>query len=455
MGEMILEAGSVSQVVDIIPNKEVFYLPAHQSIYQAILQLHHRGDARIDLLTVGDELKKAKELKKCGELVYLRTLTDLISSAVHVEAHARLLVEKYLRRRVMEIAYQVRRVAHDESVDVFDALDKAGEELLGALEGFIKKEAIPLGDGVHHYLKTLEERKDTEGVTGVPTGFDKLDKITSGWQPSDLIIVAGRPGMGKTAFCLSMAINIAIQQQRPIAFFSLEMSATQLVFRALSSYAEISSKKLQKGNLSPDEWRRLFSLPDRFMNAPFYLDETPALSMMELRTKARKLRIKHKIELLFVDYLQLMGADINRNHSNREQEIAAISRSLKALAKELNIPIVALSQLSREVEKRGNDKKPILSDLRESGSIEQDADIVIFLYRASEYGISQDESGMPTEGMADILIAKHRNGPTAKVKLSFLGEYMKFDNLPELGNTVTLPSNVNGDKGDPKEGTPF
>lgn len=449
LGEIILEAGAILQVVDILPNELVFYSPVHQKIYQAILHLHNQENSQIDLITISDALKKRKELQACGGLAYLKSLTDLISSAVHVETHAKLLVEKYLRRKIIEISTKIQKVAYDEGVDVFDALDEAGETLLRVSEQLIKKEVEALGDVTHRYLKTVEARKDKKtGLTGVPTGFEKLDKLTGGWQPSDLIIVAGRPSMGKTAFSISMVVNMAVELQKPVGFFSLEMSSLQLAFRTVVAYTEIVGKKLQEGHLSDREWAQLLSLPDKFINAPLFLDETPALSMMELRTKARKLKIKHKVELLVVDYLQLMRADIHRNHNNREQEIAFISRSLKALAKELNIPIIALSQLSRAVEIRGGDKRPVLSDLRESGSIEQDADIVIFLYRPEYYGIRQDDQGMPTRGIAEIIVEKHRNGPTGTLQLAFLHEYAKFTNLSTQGDVTTLSSRINGDEDD-------
>ena len=284
-------------------------------------------------------------------------------------------------------------------------------------------------------LESKKSRKD--GITGVPSGFIDLDNITSGWQPSDLVIIAGRPSMGKTAFVLSMMRNASIDHEKPIAIFSLEMSSLQIVNRLISSEAELDSDKIRKGNLKDYEWQQLLHKTDQLNNAKIFIDDTPALSILELRAKSRRLKSQHDIQCIIVDYLQLMTGEYGKSSGNREQEIASISRSLKAIAKELNVPVLALSQLSRAVETRGGDKRPVLSDLRESGSIEQDADMVLFIYRADRYDITEDEDGNLTAGVAEILLRKNRNGPTGKVKLKFIERFAKFADMSSLDGNET------------------
>jgi len=320
------------------------------------------------------------------------------------------------------------RDAYEETTDVFDLLDRTEGGLYRITQGNIRKDYRKMFELLHEALDEIEKaKKNTDGVSGVPTGFNDLDRVTSGWQKSDMIVIAARPGMGKTAFVLSMARNSAVQFGRPVAVFSLEMSAVQLVNRLIAGEAEISSEKLRKGNLQPHEYEQLHARIKKLSEAPLYIDDTPALSIFELRAKCRRLKQQHGIELIIIDYLQLMTAG-GEGKGNREQEISTISRSIKQIAKELDVPIIALSQLSRSVETRGGDKKPMLSDLRESGAIEQDADIVAFIYRPEYYQIN-DIDGIPTKGMAQIIIAKHRNGALEDVNLKFVSEFSKFDNL--------------------------
>jgi replicative DNA helicase len=434
LGAMMIDKKGVDDVIDIL-HSDVFYKPAHQYIYEAIHRLFENSEP-VDLLTVSNQLRKDEKLESAGGDFYLINLSQKVSSAAHVEFHARIILQKYIQRRLISISSEIITNSYDETVDVFDLLDDAETKLFEITQGNLKKSSEAAENLVSQALKKIEEISNQEGMSGVPSGFTKLDNLTSGWQPSDLIILAARPGMGKTAFVMSMAKNMAIDFNIPVAIFSLEMSSVQLITRMISSETGISSEKLRKGNLETYEWEALNVKVKNLSNAPVFIDDTPSLAVFDLRAKARRLVSQHGVRCVIIDYLQLMTAG-SKNNGNREQEISTISRNLKALAKELHIPVIALSQLSRAVETRGGSKRPLLSDLRESGAIEQDADIVSFIYRPEYYGLTEwdDEERTPCEGQGEFIMAKHRNGGLDNIKLKFEGRLAKFSDLEEgFGN---------------------
>lgn len=442
LGALMLEVDALSAVIDIL-KPDVFYKESHQIIFASIRNLFQKSEP-VDLLTVTAELRKTGQLEFVGGAFYVTELTNRVASAANIEFHARIISQKFIQRELIKISTEVINKAYEDTTDVFELLDEAEKNLFEVTENNLKRGSENMSDLIRQSLEELEKIKDVEGgLTGVPTGFKVLDEVTSGWQKADLIIVAARPGMGKTAFIMSCARNAAVDFKRPVAIFSLEMSSVQLVNRLISGEAELESSKLRKGNLERHEWQQLHSKIGKLADAPIYIDDTPALSVFDLRAKARRLKSQYDIQLLIVDYLQLMRGNVDNKGSNREQEIGTISRSLKAIAKELNIPVIALSQLSRKVEERGGVKRPILSDLRESGSIEQDADMVIFLNRPEYYGLVQDEEGNSTKDLAEVIIAKHRNGSIEDVKLSFLNKYVKFanreDDFMAYGNDASSP----------------
>ncbi|HNU57067.1 MAG TPA: replicative DNA helicase, partial [Flavobacteriales bacterium] len=392
LGALMLERNAVNEAIDIL-QPDSFYVEAHKRIFDAILGLF-RNDQPIDILTVTQELKKRGELDVVGGPFYISQLTNKVASSANVQYHARIISQKHILREMIRISAEMTRDAYDDTADVFDLLDKAEQDLYTITSGNLKRNYEPMSDLIQGAIAQIESAKSkTGGVSGIPTGFIQLDKLTAGWQRSDMVIVAARPAMGKTAFVLSMARNIAVEHKRAVAVFSLEMSSTQLVTRLIASEAGISSEKLRKGDLSDQEFTILHQHIARLTNAPIFIDDTPGLNIFELRAKARRLKSQHNVDLIIIDYLQLMTAGGDNKGGNREQEISSISRSIKSIAKELDIPIIALSQLSRAVETRGGDKRPMLSDLRESGAIEQDADIVCFLYRPEYYKIHEDELG--------------------------------------------------------------
>lgn len=448
LGAMMIDKKGIDEVIDIL-QPDAFYKEAHKHIFEAIFQLFTNTQP-IDLLTVSAQLKKTAKLDLVGGDFYLIQLTQKISSSAHIEFHSRIILQKYIQRSLIKISSEIIEESYDETTDVFDLLDKAESKLYEVTQGNIKRSSETAQSLVIQAKKRIEEIANKEGLSGIATGFDKLDKITSGWQPSDLIIIAARPGMGKTAFVLSMARNIAIDFGQPVALFSLEMSSVQLITRLISSETGLSSEKLRTGKLEKHEWEQLSTKVKDLENSPLYIDDSPSLSIFDLRAKARRLSSQHGIKLIIVDYLQLMtaGGSNGKGMGNREQEISTISRNLKALAKELEVPVIALSQLSRAVETRGSSKRPLLSDLRESGAIEQDADIVSFIYRPEYYKIDEwdDEEQTPTAGQAEFIIAKHRNGSLENIRLKFIGNLGKFDNLEEYGSTFDdLPSKMNHD----------
>lgn len=441
LGALMLDKDALASVIDIL-HPECFYKEQHQKIYHAIHQLFHSTEP-VDILTVTQQLRKNAELEIAGGAYYITQLTNRVASAANVEYHARIILQKFIQRELIRISGETIRDAYEETTDVLDLLDRAEKNLFTIAEGNIRRNYEDMTSLIAKAIKEVETAANqTAGVTGVPSGFTELDRITAGWQKSDLIIIAARPGMGKTAFTLSMARNAAVMFNKPVAFFSCEMSSLQLVNRLISSETEINSEKLKKGQLADHEWAQLNSKIGPLTKAPIYIDDTPALTIFELRAKCRRLAAEKKIELIIIDYLQLMvaGTDNGRG-GNREQEISTISRSLKSIAKELNVPIIALSQLSRAVESRGGTKKPQLSDLRESGAIEQDADMVLFIYRPEYYGLTEDENNAPTNNVAEIIVAKNRNGALKNVNLKFIGHLTKFtdlDNFDFVDETVSI-----------------
>ena len=445
LGAMMIDKKGVDDVIDIL-QADAFYKDSHKYIFEAIVQLF-TDTQPIDLLTVSAQLKKNGKLELAGGDFYLIQLTQKISSSAHIEFHSRIILQKFIQRSLIRISTEIIEDSYDETTDVFDLLDRAESKLYEVTQGNIKRSSETAQSLVLQAKKRIEEISKQEGLSGVETGFTNLDKLTSGWQPSDLIIIAARPAMGKTAFVLSMARNIAIDFGHPVALFSLEMASVQLITRLISSETGLSSEKLRTGKLEPHEWTMLSTKVKNLEKAPLFIDDTPSLSIFDLRAKSRRLVSQHGIKIIIVDYLQLMTAGGNgKGGGNREQEISTISRNLKALAKELNVPVIALSQLSRAVETRGSSKRPLLSDLRESGAIEQDADIVSFLYRPEYYKIDEwdDDEASPTAGQAEIMIAKHRNGGIENVRLKFIGHLGKFDNLDDYnGSYDDLPSSMN------------
>ncbi|MCI9846989.1 replicative DNA helicase [Flavobacterium pectinovorum] len=447
LGAMMIDKKGVDDVIDIL-QADAFYKDAHKFIFEAIIQLFTETQP-IDLLTVSAQLKKNGKLEIAGGDFYLIQLTQKIASSAHIEFHSRIILQKFIQRSLIRISSEIIEASYDETTDVFDLLDQAESKLYEVTQGNIKRSSETAQSLVLQAKKKIEEISKKEGLSGVETGFTNLDKLTSGWQPSDLIIIAARPAMGKTAFVLSMARNIAIQFGHGVALFSLEMASVQLITRLISSETGLSSEKLRTGKLEPHEWTMLSTKVKDLEKAPLFIDDTPSLSIFDLRAKCRRLASQHGIKIIIIDYLQLMTAGgNNKGGGNREQEISTISRNLKALAKELNVPVIALSQLSRAVETRGSSKRPLLSDLRESGAIEQDADIVSFLYRPEYYKIDEwdDDEASPTAGQAEIMIAKHRNGGIENIRLKFIGHLGKFDNLDDFsGSYDDLPSKMNHD----------
>ena len=466
LGALMLEKSPLNDVIDIIHRPDIFYKDAHKKIYEAIQELFSASES-IDILTVTQKLRANGEIDAVGGPYYISQLTNRVASAAHAESHARILVQKFILREMIRISGKVIQNAYDETTDVFNLLDEAESELFAVAEGNIRKDYESMASLLFKAQNEIESAMLKEdGVNGIATGFTDLDKITSGWQKSDMIVVAARPGMGKTAFVLSMARNVAVDYQHPVAVFSLEMSSIQLVNRLISGEAEIPAEDIRRGNFSKKEFEQFFERTKQLSEAPIYIDDTPALSIFELRAKCRRLKQQHNIQLIIIDYLQLMSS--GGKGGNREQEISNISRSIKEIAKELNVPIIALSQLSRSVETRGGDKRPMLSDLRDSGAIEQDADIVSFIYRPEYYQLTEWPDGTPCTSQAEIIVAKHRNGSLKDIRLKFLGKYAKFTNLDGLSQddysfgggiqpnenfgenlpSFTMPSKMNDDMGD-------
>ncbi|WP_159467990.1 replicative DNA helicase [Dyadobacter sp. 3J3] len=429
LGALMIEKDALTSVVDILKPSS-FYKDSHQRIYAGILELFKESEP-IDILTVSAKLRKSGELEIVGGKTAIMELTMKVNSAANIEYHTRLIVESAIKREMIGVSSEMLRSAFEDSTDVFELLDHAEQSLFKITESGIKKSYENMGSLIRKTLVEMDLKKGNgTGLTGVPSGFTALDRLTSGWQKTELTILAARPGMGKTAFVVSSLRNAAVEFNIPVAMFSLEMSSVQLVNRLISAEAEIDSEKIRKGQMELHEWDRMHLKIQRLHNAPIFIDDTPALSILELRAKCRRLKAQHDIQMIVIDYLQLMTADSGgKGAGNREQEIAMISRSLKNLAKELDVPVIALSQLSRAVETRGGEKRPQLSDLRESGSIEQDADVVMFLYRPEYYGITEDDAGNSVLGTGELILAKNRSGSLDTVKLKFTGKYTKFSDL--------------------------
>lgn len=431
LGALMLEKDALSSVVDVL-KPEVFYVDAHQKIFQAIRLLFERTSP-VDILTVTAQLRQQGELEMVGGAFYITELTNRVASAANIEYHARIIIQKYIQRELIRISSEVIHDAFEDTTDVLDLLDKAEKNLFDIAQNNLRRDSRKMDDILHESLKEIEALKDKkDGLTGVPSGFTELDRMTSGWQKSDLVIIAARPAMGKTAFVLSCARNAAVDFNKPVVVFSLEMSSVQLVNRLISGESQIEQEKIRKGNLEEWEWQQLHSKIGRLEQAPLIIDDTPSLNIFEFRAKCRRLKSQYDIQMIIIDYLQLMHGKSDGKGGNREQEIGSISRALKTVAKELSVPVIALSQLSRAVENRpGGSKRPMLSDLRESGSIEQDADMVLFLYRPEYYGLEFDEDNNPTQGVGEVIVAKHRNGETGRVRLKFVGKYVKFTDLEQ------------------------
>jgi len=456
LGALMVDNESLSDAIDSL-QAEYFYAPKHQKIFEAIVNLFNNTQP-VDILTVSEELKRLEMFKEIGGLAYISELTNNISSSSNTEFHARIIAEKFIKRSLINISRKISNDAFDDSVDIFDLLNDAEANLFTVTEGTLRKSYDKMSSLIKGALENIEILRNKEdGLSGVPSGFTNVDRVTSGWQQSDLVIVAARPGMGKTAFALTMARNIAIDHNTPIGFFSLEMSSEQLVNRLIASEAELGASKLRKGDLANHEMVQLHEKIKHLSEAPIFIDDTPALSIFELRAKARRLVKNHGVKIIMIDYLQLMTA--GGNAGNREQEISTISRSLKGIAKELKIPVIALSQVNRGVESRTGvgSKRPMLSDLRESGAIEQDADIVTFIYRPEYYKIYEWDNGDDSRGQGELIIAKHRNGSLKNVRLKFTGEFAKFADLSyfdggdyedeDNASMLSMPSSMNEDKG--------
>lgn len=440
LGALMLEKNAIVDVQSIL-RPETFYKETHQKIYQAILNLSTKHEP-IDILTVKTELEKTGNLEFVGGAYYLSQLSLKVGSAAHIEYHAKIIAQKYIQRRLISISSDIQRDAFDEKSEVSELLDTAQQKIFEVAEGNLVKEALSVNTIVEMAISEMEtSSKRTDGFSGVPSGFTSLDRVTLGWQPSDLVIVAARPSMGKTAFVLSMTRAMAVEFNQGVAFFSLEMSSVQLVKRLMVSETGLSSDKIRTGRLEPYEWTQLEIKLQALSAAPIFIDDTPALSIYEFRSKCRRLVASHNVKIIIIDYLQLMTGPPELR-SMREQEVSAISRSLKAIAKELNVPIIALSQLNRSVETRAGNKRPQLSDLRESGAIEQDADIVSFIHRPEYYGMLEDEQGNSLAGVAEIILAKHRNGAVCDVRLRFRNEEARFYDLedPDLKQNLTMSS---------------
>ncbi len=431
LGAIMIDKDAFPAVMEIL-SEESFYVQSHQSIFAAMIQLFEDSKP-IDMLTVAEQLRKDGALDMVGGPVALIDLTNKVASSANIEFHARILAQKHIQRELITVSNSIIEEAYEDTTDVFDLLDESEQKLFSITQNNLGRKTQSMSAVLAKVMKNLETLSEKDdSMTGITSGYTEIDKVTSGWQRSDLIILAARPGMGKTALTLNMARNAAVAGM-PVAIFSLEMSNEQLVSRIISSEIELEGKKIRNGDLSESEWKILHNKINDLEKMQIYIDDTPGINSFELRAKCRRLKKQYDIQLIIIDYLQLMTGGGSKT-GNREQEISSISRALKSLAKELNVPVIALSQLNRSVEVRGGDKRPVLSDLRESGAIEQDADIVTFIYRPEYYGLEfwNDENEEPCAGQAEFIIAKHRNGELKNIRLKFIKEYAKFENLEEF-----------------------
>ena len=425
LGAMLLKPDAVTTAAEEL-SADDFYRETHRLIFEAMMQLKERTEP-VDLVTLTEQLKKADKLAKIGGIPALSLIANSVPTAANVHYHARIVHEKAQLRSLINAATEIAGAAYESADEVEDIMDSAEKRILQVASGQRSKDFVPLQDILLDTLEQIDLRYNNKGsITGLPTGFTELDHLTAGLQKSDLILVAARPSMGKTAFTLNIAAHVVLRAKEPVAFFSLEMSKEQLVQRLLCSEGRIDSQRLRVGELEEKEWGDLIDTANRLSAAPLYIDDTPGITVMELRSKARRLKAEHGLSLIVIDYLQLMQGRASKSGDNRQQEISEISRSLKALARELNVPVIALSQLSRSVESR-QIKRPMLSDLRESGSLEQDADIVMFLYREDYYDPETEN-----KNITEVIIAKHRNGPVDTVDLTFLKQFTKFGNLSRM-----------------------
>ncbi len=457
LGALMLEKDAYTVVCDIL-KPECFYEPSNRKIYEAIQTLG-ASQQPIDMLTVTEQLRLHGTLDEVGGPLFVSELTSRVASGAHVEYHARIVAQKYLARELITFASEVEKKAFDESNDVDDLLQEAEGHLFEISQRNVKKDVTQIDPVIGAAIDQIQAAANRpSGLSGLASGYHELDKLTSGWQASDLIIIAARPAMGKTAFVLSMAKNMAVNYNTPVAIFSLEMSNLQLVGRLISNVCELESEKIKSGQLQPMEWDQLMARIKNLYGAPLFIDDTPSLSIFELRTKARRLVREHNVKMIIIDYLQLMNAS-GMKFGSREQEVSMISRSLKQLAKELNIPIVALSQLNRSVESRGDSKegkRPQLSDLRESGAIEQDADIVCFIHRPEYYLRSDtDGAGRDIRGLAEFIVAKHRSGRVDDVEMRFKAKYARFENWDGGADMLSSPQTIGSGLNDPGMASTF
>lgn len=451
LGALMIDKDAMLKVADIL-TPESFYLPKHVGIFKAIRSLFEAGDP-IDLLTVSNTLKKVGELASVGGSAYLTDLSNTVASGANIEYHARIIAQKHVKRQLISFASETIQAAFDESTDDLDGLETAEKALFKIWQGFDFRGAKGIGKASITALKNAESAMQQQGLVGVPAGITAIDRITGGWRKSDLIILAARPGMGKTSLALNMAYNAASVFGKPIAVFSLEMSSDQLAHRLICSAAGVDSMLINQGKASPADFQKYAIAAQSFDSVPIWIDDTPGATVFQMRAAARRLKMRHGIEMIIVDYIQLIDGDGRRGQS-REQEVAGISRGLKLMAKELDVPVIAISQLSRAVETRGGSKRPQLSDLRDSGAVEQDADIVTFVYRPEYYGITEMEDGVNTKGMAEIIFAKHRNGKLGTETLAWHDWKTTFSdpNEPEFAPgpstqfPVTARPNLNDEK---------
>jgi replicative DNA helicase len=442
LGAMMIDKKGLDEVIDIL-NPEIFYKPEHKDIFKVIKKLFHNAQP-IDLYTISAQLRKEGKIEKIGGDYYLVFLTKKVISSAHIEIYIRILQQKFILRSLIDISSSIIEKSYKDSIDVFELLSLAESNIFDITQNNIKKNYETSKSLIYQAIERIKNVELLNGLSGVPSGFNQIDAITAGWQKSDFIVIAGRPGMGKTAFMLTMARNIVVDNTIPVVIFSLEMSSLQLINRLISSETGISSQKLRKGQLSNYEWELLYKKVKSLEEAPFFIDDTPSLSIFDFRAKCRRLVSKRGVRLIFIDYLQLMTVGSGNKTFNREQEISIISRSLKSIAKELDVPVIALSQLSRAVESRGGPKRPLLSDLRESGAIEQDADIVSFIYRPEYYGYSTWDTGERNncKGEAEIIFAKNRNGITDNIRLRFINERAQFIDLEESTENYSPKDNI-------------
>ena len=444
LGALMVEQDSYGQVAELL-KPESFYDHRHQLIYQAIQTLNAEQKP-VDIMTVIEQLERTDNLEASGGEVYLMQINAKVASSAHIEYHAKIIAQKSLQRQLITFASLVQTKAFDATVDVADLMQEAESMLFSISQKNMKKDFTQIDPVISQVYELIQKAQAKEGgLSGLPTGFHELDKITNGWQNSDLVVIAARPAMGKTAFVLSMIKRMAVDHGIPCAMFSLEMSNQQLVQRLMVNVSELSGEKLRSGQLAPYEWGQLDKRVRQLYNAPIYIDDTPSLSVFELQTKARRLVREFGVKIIMIDYLQLMKAS-GLYINSRQEEVSAVSRALKALAKELNIPVIALSQLNRGVESREGieGKRPQLSDLRESGAIEQDADIVCFIHRPEYYKLYQDEKGFDWRGKAMFIVAKHRNGSVDDIKLAFRSEFARFS---DLETSIPLPNSQESDMG--------